>query len=224
MAPTTILFDFDYTLADSSEAIIDCFNIGLAGLGLPAAQPDAIRATIGLNLEDSLAAVAGESLRPRAIEFRRLWRERSDVIMVQLTRLLPGAAETIAGLSDQGSQLGVVSTKYRCRIEEVFERAGLRSRFGAIIGGDDVQSHKPHPEGLLLALERLRVRPAEALYVGDNAVDAEAAQRAGVPFVGVLSGVTSAERLRQWDCVAVVETVADLPRVLSTAAAGAIPG
>ncbi len=224
MAPRTILFDFDYTLADSSEAIIDCFNVGLVGLGLPAAEPDAIRATIGLNLEDSLVAVAGEGFRPRALEFRRLWRERSDVIMVELTRLLPGAAETIGVLSRQGLELGVVSTKYRCRIEEVFERTGLRSRFRAIIGGDDVRTHKPDPEGLLLALDRMQARPDEALYVGDNSVDAEAAHHARVPFVGVLTGVTPAERLRQWDCVAVVETVAELPGVLSKAAAGATLG
>ncbi len=218
MAPRTILFDFDYTLADSSEAIIDCFNVGLAGMGLPAAEPDAIRATIGLNLEDSLVAVAGEGFRARALEFRRLWRERSDVIMVDLTRLLPGVAETIDSLGDRGFELGVVSTKYRCRIEEVFDRTGLRHRFGSIVGGDDVRTHKPDPEGLLLSLERMRVRPEEALYVGDNVVDAEAAHRAGVGFVGVLSGVTPAERLRQWDCVAVVETVADLPDILTPAA------
>ena len=216
MNPRAILFDFDYTLADSSEAIIDCFNVGLTGLGLPAASPDAIRATIGLSLEESLVAVAGEAFRPRTLEFRQLWRCRSDAIMVNLTRLLPGAAETVRSLRGRGLQLGVVSTKYRCRIEEVLERTGLRSSFATIVGGDDVAGCKPSPEGLLLAMERLGATPAETLFVGDSVVDSEAAQRAGVPFIGVLSGVTTAARLAAWNAADILASIESLPERLAT--------
>ena len=60
-----------------------------------------------------------------------------------------------------------------------------------IIDGDDIQQFKPDPHGLLLAIEQVRSQPGRTLYVGDNATDTETAHRAGVPFVAVLSGVTS---------------------------------
>jgi phosphoglycolate phosphatase len=217
--PRAILFDFDYTLADSSEAIIDCFNTSLTAMGLAAADPDVIRSTIGLSLEESLAQVVGERFRSRSAEFRSHWRLRSDRIMVELTRLLPGAEETVRTLVSQGFDLAVVSTKYRCRIEETFEKSRLRESFRTVVGGDDVNRHKPHPEGLLLALNRLGVRAADALFVGDSAADAEAAGRAGVPFVGVLSGVTSAQVLAKWNCVQIASSVRELPALLK-----AMPG
>ncbi len=219
--PRAILFDFDYTLADSSEAIVDCFNTSLTAMGLAAAEPDVIRATIGLSLEESLAAVAGERYRSRSAEFRQHWRLRSDLIMVKLTNLLPGVEETVRGLAADGFSLGVVSTKYRCRIEETFERSQLRESFSLVIGGDDVARHKPDPEGLLLALERLGVPAGEALYVGDSAADAEAAGRAGVGFVGVLSGVTSARALAKWNYVKIASSVRELPALLKAITEGA---
>lgn len=215
MTGGAILFDFDYTLADSSDAIIECFHVGLAALGLQPAAPDAIRATIGLSLEESLAAVAGESFRPRALEFRRAWRGHSDKVMVEMTRLLPGAAETIRRLADGDHRLGVVSTKYRTRIEEVLARAELSHCFQTVIGGDDVSLHKPDPEGLKLAMERLRLEPSEALYVGDSLADAEAAHRAGVPFIGVLTGVTSAQRLAKWPCMDILPSISALPEYMA---------
>lgn len=211
MAIRAILFDFDYTLADSSDAIIDCFGAGLAALGLPAAHPDAIRATIGLPLEDSLVAVAGEDHRERALDFRRAWRQRSDVIMVDRTRLLPGAAEAVRRLVDEDWRLGVVSTKYRCRIEDVFDRTGLRSSFEVILGGDDVRIPKPDPAGLKIGLDRLGLTAAEAFYVGDSVVDGEAAQRAEMSFVAVLSGVTDVEALRSWKPLEILPSIAELP-------------
>lgn len=60
-----------------------------------------------------------------------------------------------------------------------------------LIGGEDVQRHKPDPEGLVQALARLDLPARAAIYVGDHAVDAQAAERAGVPFVGAVSGMTS---------------------------------
>ena len=71
-------------------------------------------------------------------------------------------------------------------------RAGLLEPFGVIVGGEDVSRHKPDPEGLMMATEMLGSL-GSTLYVGDSLSDAEAAKRAGLPFVAVLSGVTPRE-------------------------------
>ncbi len=208
------LFDFDYTLADSSDAIISCFNAGLAGLGLPAAESDAIRRTIGMSIPESLALVAGEEHRARADEFREHWRRRSDRIMVDWTRMLDPAADAVKQLHDSGLRLGVVSTKWRQRIVDVLAREGLLERFEVVVGGDDVSRLKPDPEGLKTAVERLELRPADVVYVGDSVVDGEAAWRAGFAFIGVLSGVASAGELRRFEPLAIVDHVGELPGFL----------
>ena len=208
------MFDFDYTLADSSSAVIKCANHALTGLGLESASPDAIRRTIGLSLPDTLAALAGEQHRPRALEFRRLWRELSDRIMVKETHLLPGVVEALTLLRERGLSLGIVSTKYRSRIEAVLDREGVGHLFDTIVGGEDVAEHKPHPEGLLQALERLGLAASATLYIGDSTIDAEAAERAGVEFVALLTGVTEEGELSAYRPRAVLRRLSELQSLL----------
>jgi phosphoglycolate phosphatase len=86
--------------------------------------------------------------------------------------------------------LGIVSTKYRYRIEDILGRHGLLEYFDNIVGGEDVKRHKPAPDSLLLSLENLKVNRQEAMYVGDSITDAMTAQAANVDFVAVLSGAT----------------------------------
>ena len=206
----TFIFDFDYTLADSSRAVIECANTGLRGLGLPAAPPGAICRTIGLSLPETLVRLAGEKQRPLAAEFRRFWRRRSDQIMVDWTVLLPGAREAVRSLREKRLQTAIVSTKYRSRIEKVLRRERLRDAFEVIVGGEDVSAHKPDPEGLLRAIDDLGACRETTLYVGDSVVDAQTAERAGVAFAAVLSGVTRREEFNGFAVERVLEDLREL--------------
>ena len=212
-----VLFDFDYTLADSSVPIVDCFNTALRALGLEEAPEEAICRTIGLALPEALAAVAGEEARCRAEEFRGHWRRRSDEVMVAGTRMVPAAPAALRSLHGLGFDLAVVSTKYRARIIDVLEREGLASLFTTIVGGDDVAEPKPDPEGLLIALERLGAPPAQALYVGDSETDGRTAQRAGVHFAAVTSGCTPQSALARYQPRAILADVGELPHWLGNA-------
>jgi len=213
-----VLFDFDYTLADSSRGVIACIEYALRGLGLPPATPDAVCRTIGLSLEETLVALAGEEQRPRAAEFTRLFVERANEVMVRLTRLYPGVPGLLASLRAAGLRLGIVSNKYRYRIEDTLRRDGLLGAVDTIVGGEDLTAHKPDPEGLLLAAGRMEAPPAEVLYAGDSVVDAEAAQRAAMPFVAVLSGATPAEAFADYAVLATVQRVTELEPLLRNGA------
>jgi phosphoglycolate phosphatase len=206
-----IIFDFDYTLADSSRAVIECANTALRALGLPEASEHDICRTIGLAIPEALARLAGEAHRHRSVEFRQHWRKRSDEIMIEWTEFFPFVPAALASLRQRPLALGIVSTKYRQRIEAGLGRDKLAHYFDVIVGGEDVKEVKPDPEGLLAALERLGVPSNRALYVGDSVTDAETAQRARVAFLAVLSGKTVKEEFEDYPFEAIVDNVADLP-------------
>lgn len=210
-----ILFDFDYTLADSSEAIIDCFGAGLAALGLPAAAPDAIRRTIGLPLPEALRVLHGIEDRLLAERFRAGFHALAECIMHERTRMFAPVAGVLAALRDAGLATAICSTKRRDQIERILAQHALGDHFDAIIGGEDVPRHKPAPDALLLALARLGVEAERALYVGDHRVDAEAASHAGIEFVAVLSGPSLRADFADRTVHAFLGSVADLPALLA---------
>ena len=209
-AARAVLFDFDFTLADSSEGIVVCMNHALARLGLPPAPADAIRRTIGLDLHTALGILAGEEWRSREEEFLEHFIRRADEVMVASTVFLPGAPRVLRTLHEAGYRVGVVTTKYRHRVEDALERDGLRAFVEVIVGADDVPRPKPAPDGLLRAVGSLGIPAGDCVFVGDSEVDARAARAAGMGFVAVLSGTTAAEVFAGYPVRAVLGGVGEI--------------
>ena len=214
-----ILFDFDLTLADSTKGVLECVNFALKRLNLPRADDQLIRRTIGLSLADTLLNLTGRTDERDVRLFTSAFVERADRVMVERTFLFDSVPETTQHLLAMGFALGIVSTKFRYRIEDILARQGLSNRFGVIIGGEDVAEHKPHPSGLITALSRMQVDAGDALYVGDSVVDALAAERAKVPFIASLSGTTSKTQFDEFVNIAVIDDVSALPQLLGACAA-----
>lgn len=206
----SVLFDFDFTLADSSAGIITCINYGLTRLGLPESPPDEIMKTIGLYIPEALVALVGEEYRPKGQEFFGYFTQKADEVMAAGTDIFPATGRVIPALASLGFRIGIVSTKYRYRIESMMSDAGLLDYLDVIIGGEDVTRHKPDPEGLTLASNKLGVEAEDCVYVGDSHVDAGAAQSAGMPFVAVLSGTTPAEVFSEYPNLAVLDSIEGL--------------
>ena len=205
-----VLFDFDFTLADSSAGIITCINYALSEMGLGESSTEDIIKTVGLHLPETLVVLKGEQYRSRGEEFLEFFTYKADDVMVEGTFFLSGTEIALRTLSELGYRLAIVSTKYRFRIETVLERDGLHDIVEVIIGGEDVTNHKPDPEGLLIAAVRLGLPVENCLYVGDNEVDASAAQAAGMPFLPVRTGTTPAETFDAYPNLAVLDSVADI--------------
>ena len=205
-----IIFDFDYTLADSSEGVIECINFALDRLGLPRAADDEIRKTIGLSLPDALVMLVGEEHIQHSDAFAQLFIERADEVMTDMTELFDIVPETVTALRKLGIRLGIVTLKYRYRIESVLRREQLTDAFEVIIGFEDVSEQKPNPSGLLTALEKLECARQNCFYVGDSLTDAKTAQRANVDFIAVLSGVTPRAAFEDYDVYAVLKDVSGL--------------
>jgi len=212
--PRAVVFDFDLTLADSSQAVADCITFALDTLGFPLGSPEAVRRTIGQSLEATLEALTGNTDSSVQRRFKDLFVQRADEVMVEGTELLDGALPAVSGLRSRGVATAIVSTKYRYRIEAILGRHRARDLFDVIVGGEDVTHHKPHPEGIRRAIERLGLRPSSGLYVGDHLVDAEAAMSAEIPFVGVLTGAVRRDEFLRIPHVAILDSVSALPGFL----------
>lgn len=209
------IFDFDYTLADSSEGAVECINFALREMGLAEASAEAACRTIGLSLKDTFLTLVGDREARRCDEFAGLFVQRADEVMVKLTVLYESVPATIEALRQSGLRLGIVSTKFRYRIEEILERENLLQFFQVVIGGEDVEQHKPDPQGLFKAIERLECSPASTVYIGDSVADAEVTKRAAVPFIAVLSGVTARESFDDYEAIEVLENLSQLPGLVS---------
>jgi phosphoglycolate phosphatase len=205
----TIIFDFDYTLVDSARGTIDGVNFAFEKMGLPLAPDAAVRQTIGLSLPDILTALAGDAYNKCVDEFTRLFFQRADETMVALAEFYAGVPQTMKALRRLGIQLAIVSQKRRRYIQPILARENLLEAFEAIVGGGDAP-YKPNPEGLLAAVAQTDSVPQNCLYVGDSVTDAKTAQRAAVPFIAVLSGVTPQTAFENYDVYAILEDVSEV--------------
>lgn len=172
-----VLFDFDGTLADSYAAITASVNHVRAAHGLRPLEEAEVRRHVGRGLIYLLRHTLPHADIDAA---SALYREHHPSVMRTDTRLLPGAAEALAALKRRGVAVAVCSNKPVAFTRELLELLELAQDVDAALGPEDVSEPKPAPDMLHAALARLGVEAAEALYVGDMAIDIEAARNAGV--------------------------------------------
>jgi phosphoglycolate phosphatase len=211
----SIIFDFDYTLVESSSASVECISYALTQMCLSVPSPELIRKTIGLSLEDTLKALVGIDDPDAAKEFRRLFIIRADEVMLGMMVFLDGVKQVLTDLDRRGLALGIVSNKYRYRIEAFFKRENLQELIDVIIGFEDTPEPKPNPAGLLIAMNKLGGSPVHTIYIGDSLIDAETASRAGLAFIATLTGVTSRLDFQSHSPCRILNNLQELPRLLS---------
>ena len=197
MPYTTYLFDFDYTLADSSRGITLCFRHVLERNGYAGVTDEAIRRTIGKTLEESFSILTGVTDPDRLAAFKAEYRREADVYMTPNTRLFPETLRVLRTLKERGAKIGM-------------DQHLPADFLDIVVGGEDVSRAKPDPEGLLYAIRQLGVKKKRVLYIGDSTVDAETAQAAGVDFAGVTHGVTTADELAAYPHRRIMDSLTEL--------------
>ena len=99
-------------------------------------------------------------------------------------RVYEGVKELVALLAGK-ARLGVVSTTWRANIDAVLRSSGMLGAFEVIVGKEDVKAPKPDPEGYLMALRRLKVKPEDAIALEDSATGLAAARAAAIRAIAV---------------------------------------
>jgi pyrophosphatase PpaX len=187
------LFDLDGTLIDSGPMII-------------ASMKHAAKTVLGRDIPEAAlaAAVGGPGLvaQMRALDPERVeelveaYRLHNDPLHEELEAFWE-VVEVLPRLRGEGRRLGIVTAKRRSTVRLALDRLpGLEDLFEVIVTADDTARHKPSPDPILAALERLAAEPAQAAYVGDSPFDVRAAKAAGVFAVAVgWGGIHAAEAL-----------------------------
>jgi len=188
----TILFDLDGTLIDSTEAILESFHRSYTVLGGENPSDEAIKALIGHTLEDMYLHLG---IPQQDVDtYVQTYKEHYRVISKEKTVLLPGAREAIETAASF-ARLGIVTTKTGLYSRELLEHFEVMAYFEILVGREDVTHPKPHPEPVYKAMKHLEAEPGKCWLIGDTRLDADAARRAGITCVGVLSGYDNAEQL-----------------------------
>lgn len=188
-----IVFDLDGTLVDSLSATFDAFNHGITQMGGRRHTPAEIMEYFGPGEREIFAQIVGRERAPRAYELCKAYMDEN----LGRAPLHGGVEELLENLKAAGVPISIVTGRSWDTTELILKHHRLLDRFVTVVANDHVDSPKPSPEGIRLALGRMRLEPSEVFYVGDSWVDIRAARSAGCPGVAAL-----------WDLMAAREHLA----------------
>ena len=207
------IFDYDFTLGDTSGGIIKSVRYALENMSENIPDDNAIRRTIGLSLTETYKRLTENTSPERAKQFHDLFVEEADRVMSASAEWLHYAHECLAKLKANGAFIAVCTTKFSRRIREILSLSGDSALVDMIVGGDDVKNQKPAPDGILKIAEENGFPKEDILYVGDSLTDAEAAERAGAAFAAVTTGTTSAEEFSAFPNVGIMSDLRELEQL-----------
>jgi HAD superfamily hydrolase (TIGR01509 family) len=207
-----VLFDWDGTLVNSYAADSRAYLAMFRAMGIDWGLEELAR-----HYSPNWHRVYRAARLPRSkwAEADRLW---GLAYARENPQLLPGARRTVQIL-DRTFQLGIVTSGNRRRVRRQLREFRLTNYFSACVCNEDAPKRKPHPAPLELALERLRARPENCVYVGDTAEDIEMARRAGVRPIGVLGPFPTSDRVRAARPDAILRSIRELPAHLRSLSA-----
>lgn len=192
----TILFDFDGTLVDSIELIIESYrhtmrvhrpdqewpdDLWLRGLGTP------LRVQFRHFTDDPAEVQA-------MIATYREWNMANHDRMVTA---YPGAVDAVRTLKAQGARMGIVTSKNLHGLERGLRLVGMEGIFESLVTADSMDASKPDPAPVLAGMRELRGTPQTTLMVGDSPHDIAAGRDAGTSTVACLWGPFKREHLAE---------------------------
>jgi len=215
----TVVLDIDGTLLDSNYHHTLAWSRAIAAYADRHVPAAVIHRAIGMGGDRLVAAVAGDDLEERhGDDIRERWEREYDAI-IEDTRLFEGARELLAAIGDAGPKVVLASSGIPKHADHALELLHADEHSDAWTTSEDADESKPDPELVAEALDK--VAGTSAVMVGDAVWDVEAAERAGLPTIGLLTGGYSRQELLDAGAVAVYDDPADLLEHLDEALAEA---
>jgi HAD superfamily hydrolase (TIGR01509 family) len=187
-----ILFDLDGVLINSLESWYQAFNRMLRAYGKKELSRDVFKANCwGPDLRHNLRALQlGEDAAEYCV--------REQIKLIALIELFPGAEEVVRQTREKYKcKVGLVTNTPRENVNKILAHFNLSNHFDVVMTGDDVIKGKPDPEMVIKACERLNVKPAQVILVGDTKADYQAGKAAGCMVIGMGSNSAGDAHIEQ---------------------------
>jgi pyrophosphatase PpaX len=207
-----VLFDLDGTLIDSIELILSSARYAFTSLERTCPSDSEWLTGVGIPLPTMFRRYARDEADLEVLI--RAYREYQMANHDRLVRCYDSVVEALNQLQQRGHQIGVVTSKSDALAMRGLATAGILGFMDVIVGYDSCARHKPDPEPVRLALERLGREPHEAVFVGDSVHDMEAGNAAGVLTIAALWGPFDRETLEASNPGHYLETISGLPDLL----------
>lgn len=176
----TVLFDFDGTTMDTNHLIIQSWQHLFRSVEGKERPVEEIVQTFGEPLYITMEKVVPQISVEEGV---RIYREYHYDNFQELIEVFPGILTLLAQLKEEGLQIGLVTSRLWETTAIGLKKYDMAKYFDVIITHDDTDKHKPDPEPVLLALEKLGAKAEEAIMVGDSMFDILCARNAGTKTV-----------------------------------------
>jgi len=204
-----VLFDYDDTLVQSSDACYEMDRETVKALGWPPFDRKQYFREWGKPHFEMLKILCpGQNIEQFQLEFPK---HRSDNNL----KLFPDTLSALSVLRGQALRLGVISSKTHARLVESLEHFSLRMFFEYVQGVDVSPYVKPDPRVFQNALQHFGVQPQEIVYIGDSPSDYLAARDAHLQFIGVLTGIYTVEDFYRLGCHSIFLSLSEIPSAIS---------
>lgn len=206
-----IIFDMDGTLTETNRLIFDSFNHIAERYQDRRYKEEEIVKMFGPPEETALLSIVGtDQIDEAMVDYLDFYRRQH----AQLARLHPGMKEILELLKDAGCFVALFTGKGTHTTRISLEELGIKEYFDFTVTGNDVTNHKPSSEGILKILDHFRLKPEEALMIGDAISDVKAAHEAGVKMAAVLWDSYAREKMLALQTDYTFHTVAELEQWL----------
>jgi phosphoglycolate phosphatase len=205
-----IIFDLDGTLIDAYAAIGRSFNYVMRKFGLKPQGIGTVRRLVGWGDLNLLKPYVLPGDLKRALNLYRVHHKRS---LLKYSRLYPHAKFLLRLLKGQGYKLAVASNRPSKFSRILIKHLNIAVFFDFVLCADQSRHAKPHPEMLNKIVKRFGFKKAQALYVGDMAIDAQAGRRAKINTIIVTSGSSSKAEIKKEQPFKIIPAIGGLVRL-----------
>lgn len=189
-----VIFDLDGTLVDAYSAIVKSFNYTMKKSGYCLQDPGIIRKAVGWGDRNLLKNFVKRKDLDKAL---LLYRSHHEKALLKWSKLMPSTRSTLNILKKKGYKLAVASNRPTKFSLILLHHLKIRRYFDHVLCADKLKNMKPHPQIINEILGKFRLVPEEAVFVGDMALDAVTARRAGVKSIMVTTGSNTAREIRK---------------------------
>jgi HAD superfamily hydrolase (TIGR01509 family) len=211
-----VIFDVDGTIADSVGSFYEIALEVLSIAGVPPVGKEQVYALMRVGDNSPLEKLFPPDYPDAAGTMKRIFDDRMAEWMRRYhdeTTAIAGSIELLHDLHARGFRLGIATSSGRAL--PFLDRWGVRQLFDGIVGREDVEIRKPHPEPVLKCLGHLGLAPQETVYIGDSPIDIQAGKAAGSYTIGVLTGTSPQHVLSLESPDHILPSVAELHSILS---------